>query len=295
MTNTAGVTVVGVDWSEASTAAVRWAAADAVRHHDRLHLVHGFSPFTGRYGSTMPALRALHDELVDNAKDFLAAAVRVARDAGGEELTVTTAMPEEHPAEALITASRGARALVLGASGAGGFTGVLAGTTAVQVVSHAQCPVVVVRGRAAPAAGPVVVGVDGSPFSERALEAAFEEASWRGAPLVAVHAWSDEDLLGGLGSFPLVVDWEAVRQDEELVLAERLAGRQERYPDVKVDRVVVRDRPRHQLIDWSRQAQLVLVGSRGRGGFSGLLLGSTSQALIHHAECPVMVVRPDGE
>ncbi|WP_020421643.1 universal stress protein [Amycolatopsis sp. ATCC 39116] len=291
MTNTAGVTVVGVDWSEASTAAVRWAAADAARHHDRLHLVHGFSPFTGRYGIAMPALRALHDDLVDNAKDFLAAAVRVARGAGGEELVVTTAMPEEHPAEALITASRGARALVLGASG----DGVLAGTKAVQVVSHAHCPVVVVRGQAAPAAGPVVVGVDGSPFSERALGAAFEEACWRGAPLVAVHAWSDDDLLGGLGAFPMVVDWDAVRQDEELVLAERLAGWQERYPDVKVDRVVVRDRPRHQLIDWSRQAQLVVVGSRGRGGFSGLLLGSTSQALIHRAECPVMVVRPDGE
>ncbi|ROS44709.1 universal stress protein family protein [Amycolatopsis thermoflava] len=86
-----------------------------------------------------------------------------------------------------------------------------------------------------------------------------------------------------------------MRQDEELVLAERMAGRQERYPDVKVDRVVVRDRPRHQLIDWSRQAQLVVVGGRGCGGFAGLLLGSTSQALIHHAECPVMVVRPGGE
>ena len=74
--------------------------------------------------------------------------------------------------------------------------------------------------------------------------------------------------------------------------AERMAGRQERYPDVKVDRVVVRDRPRHQLIDWSRQAQLVVVGSRGRGGFAGLLLGSTSRQLAEHAPCPVVVVPP---
>lgn len=295
MTTPTGAIVVGVDGSEASAAAVRWAAAGAVRHHERLHIIHGFAPFAGLYGAGMPVLHSVYDDFVTSAKDLLADAVRTAHDTVGETLEVTTAMPQDPPSAVLIEASRSARMVVLGASGSGRVTGVLAGSTAVQVVSHAHCPVVIVRGRRGAVNGPVVVGVDGSPLSDRALGAAFDEACRRSVPLVAVHAWSDEDLTGPFGVFSLAVDWEEVRQDNERLLAERLAARQAEYPGVKVERVVVRDRPRHQLIDWSRQAQLVVVGSRGRGGFTGLLLGSTSQALIHHADCPVLVVRPNGE
>ncbi|MFD4248445.1 universal stress protein [Amycolatopsis thermoflava] len=283
--------VVGVDGSEEATRALRWAVEAARQRHEPLHIVHGFAPITGFDGAGLAVLQQAHDELVDAADDLVADAVRTAREAGGPDLTITTDRPTESGAPALIEASRAARTVVLGCSGTGGFTGMLVGSTTVEVAAHARCPVVVVRGREN-ADGPVVVGVDGSPVGERALAAAFEEASWRGAGLVAVHVWSDVDSGGYPSMVPIALDWEEIAADERRLLAERLAGWQEKYPDVVVERVVARDRPRRQLLSWSAKAQLVVVGSRGRGGFRGLLLGSTSQALIHHAQCPVMVVRP---
>ncbi|MDF3048967.1 MAG: universal stress protein [Pseudonocardia sp.] len=138
---------------------------------------------------------------------------------------------------------------------------------------------------------PVVVGVDGSPTSEAAAAFAFEAASLRGVPRVAVHV--SRDLSVDPRMAPLM-DWDAVESDEREVLAERLADWLEKYPDVPVRRLVVRDRPARTLVEESGRAQLVVVGSRGRGGFRGLLLGSVSQALLHHAHCPVAVVRPVG-
>lgn len=111
----------------------------------------------------------------------------------------------------------------------------------------------------------------------------------RGAPLVAVHAWSD---LPGTTVWELTTDWRAVQAQESAALDRWLADGQARWPDVRVERVVVRDNPVHVLLDHARAAQLVVIGSRGRGGFRGLLPGSTSQALIHHATCPVAVVPP---
>ncbi|WP_020420143.1 universal stress protein [Amycolatopsis sp. ATCC 39116] len=286
--------VAGIDGSEHSLRALRWAAANARRRHEPLHVVYAFAPLAGFYGAGMPVLQNAYDELVRVGEKTLADAARTAREVAGDEVTITSEMPDEPAAPLLVSRSRGARMIVLGSSGAGGFTGMLTGSTTVEVSAHAQCPVAVVRGRDTED-GPVVVGVDGSANSERALDTAFEEASWRGAPLIAVHAWSDDQFTGYYGALPLAVDWDEIEQDEQRLLAEQLSGRQERHPDVKVERVVVRDRPRHQLLEWSAQAQLVVVGSRGRGGFGGLLLGSTSQALLHHAQCPVMVVRPEHE
>lgn len=197
----------------------------------------------------------------------------------------------------LIDASKSAAMVVVGGTGKGFFGEMTIGSTASAVVAHAHCPVVVMRGRkntsAYPAEGPIVVGLDGSPLSERALEIGFEEAAWRKAGLVVVHAWRDVTYDDAYGMARLVVQWESIEEEERRLLAQRLAGWQEKYPDVKVERVLVEDRPRHALLEWSAKAQLVVVGSRGRGGFTGQLLGSTSQALAHHAECPVMVVRPE--
>ncbi|WP_007027177.1 universal stress protein, partial [Saccharomonospora iraqiensis] len=159
--------------------------------------------------------------------------------------------------------------------------GALAGSTAVGTASHAVAPVVVVRSRAEgeepPGDGPIVVGVDGSPLSGRAVGYAFEEAAVRRAPLVAVHARAD------------------VPEGPRDPLAVGLAGWREKYPDVAVHPVTVREKPRPALLDHSATARLLVVGSRGLGGFRGLLLGSTSQALMHHARCPVMIVRPTGK
>ncbi|MFJ8819404.1 universal stress protein [Amycolatopsis thermoflava] len=284
--------VVGVDGSDEADRALRWAAGTAARRHEPLHIVHGFAPMAGFYGAGLPVLREAYEAFVKAADDLLAAAERTAREAGGPELTITAGKLHEAGPVALIEASRTARTVVLGCSGTGGFTGMMVGSTTVEVAAHARCPVVVVRGRDE-ATGPVVAGVDGSATSERALGTAFEEASWRSVPLVAVHVWADADIAGPPGTVPFLVDWSEIEQDAQRLLAEQLSGWQEKYPDVVVERVVARDRPRHQLLSWSTRAQLVVVGSRGRGGFRGLLLGSTSQALIHHAQCPVMIVRPD--
>jgi nucleotide-binding universal stress UspA family protein len=168
----------------------------------------------------------------------------------------------------------------------------LIGSVAVDLAAHASCPVVVVRGPepdyTAPRPEPVVVGVDGSPTSEAAVAFAFEAAALQNVPLVAVHVW--HDLLVDPTMAPLL-DWDVVESDEREVLAERLAGWTAKYPDVPVRRLVACDRPGRALVDESGRAQLVVVGSRGRGGFRGMLLGSVSQALLHHAHCPVAVVR----
>ena len=132
----------------------------------------------------------------------------------------------------------------------------------------------------------IVVGVDGSPASELAIAIAFDEASWRGVELVAVHAWSDTSMF----EFR-VPDWSRVRSEAEELLAERLAGWQERYPDVDVVRVVECDQPARQLLEQSKSAQLLVVGSHGRGGFTGMLLGSVSTAVVHTARTPVIVAR----
>ena len=137
------------------------------------------------------------------------------------------------------------------------------------------------------ALAPVVVGIDGSPASESATAIAFEEASRRGVELVAVHAWSDFAVAELPG-----VEWSDVQTQAEEALAERLAGWQERYPDVRVRRVVVLDRPARQLLERSESAQLTVVGSHGRGGFAGMLLGSVSAAVAESARMPVIVARP---
>jgi nucleotide-binding universal stress UspA family protein len=132
----------------------------------------------------------------------------------------------------------------------------------------------------------VLVGIDGSPASELATAIAFDEASWRGAELVALHAFNDADM-SGVPS----MEWSALQSAATKTLAERLAGWQERYPDVTVRRLVVWDQPARHLLDKAQSAQLVVVGSHGRGGFAGMLLGSVSMAVVHTARVPVIVAR----
>jgi nucleotide-binding universal stress UspA family protein len=185
--------------------------------------------------------------------------------------------------------ARQAPLVVLGDRGLGGFSGLIVGSVAVQVAAHAACPVLVARG-SAHLDGPVVVGVDGSEVSDHAVGFAFEEASLRRASLRAVLAWRYPVSTGPGDMLPLVYDSAELAAEEELALAEATAGWSERYPDVDVIRHLDRGRPSKVLVQESAGAQLVVVGARGRGGFTGLLLGSVSHAVLHHAQCPVAVV-----
>ena len=282
--------VVGVDGSPGSLRALRWAAAEAARRHVTMLLVHAFGIPDAFYGETMPPRDWLEPHRADS-EAILAAAVQDVRRVH-PPLDVVTESILDAPIPLLLQRSESATMVVLGTSGRTVLGDLLVGSIAAALAAHARCPFVVVRGRdrSAPDVDePVVVGVDGSPASEAAVGLAFEEASLRGAPLVAVHAWSDADTRQVFGAARAAFDFEPVRESETRVLAEALAGWQEKYPDIPVRRVLERDRPRHQLLAWSTRAQLIVAGSRGRGGFTGLIIGSTSYALIHHASCPVLI------
>ncbi|WP_435156023.1 universal stress protein [Amycolatopsis sacchari] len=292
MTDLNGTIVAGVDGSAQALRAVRWAAAEAAPRNLGLHLVSGAEPALGCYGAGLPVPPESVDAVEQLARTQLAEASAEARKVA-PGLAVTTERAQVPPVPLLVDVSKRAHSIVLGAHGRGGFAGMLAGSTATAVVARSDCPVVVVRGEEHEGA-PVVAGVDGSPGSVAALGQAFDEAAWRRAPLVAVHAWRDVDYALGTPLEYALIEVEPSEREQARVLAESLAGWQEKYPDVEVERVVVKDRPRHCLLEWSAEARLVVVGSRGRGGFQGLLLGSTSQALVQHGQAPVMVVRARG-
>ncbi|MFL6141816.1 MAG: universal stress protein [Labedaea sp.] len=282
--------VVAVDGSDSALAAVRWAATEAQRQRRALRIVHTDDWPPPAYGPVFVDRATLPEVIQAATATMLADAARAVAQADPGVRYETEAL--RGPAAArLRELSRSAALLVLGSRGLGGFTGLLAGSVAVALAAHAHCPVAVVRG-ARPADGPVVVGIDGSPASEQAIGFAFEQAALRGAELVAVHAWSEVVYPLYDGAYLPDIDWRPVEEQAGELLAERLAGWQEKYPEVTVRRVVERNHPASALLAAARSAQLLVVGSRGRGGFTGLMLGSISQAMIHHAPCPIVIARP---
>ncbi|EOD69603.1 universal stress protein [Amycolatopsis vancoresmycina] len=292
-----GAVVAGIDGSASAVQAAVWAGGEAVRRGRPLRLVQVYALPQVKAPVAFGTHEQVRAGLAERAEGWLADA-KAAVLAGHPGLELVTAAREWSPVTALVQESQHAELVVLGSRGLGGFTGVLVGSTAVAVAAHAHCPIVVVRGRnpheLPPRTGPVVVGSDGSPDSEAAIAFACEEARLRDTALVAVHAWSDVLADGMLRPHPLQENAAEIEAAERGKMAEQLAGWQRKYPGLAIELEVVRGRPVRTLLERGEAAQLIVVGCRGRGGFTGMLLGSTSQALIAHSPCPVAVVRPGG-
>ncbi|MFD9893744.1 universal stress protein [Amycolatopsis sp. NPDC059027] len=278
-----GAVVVGVDGSDAAGHALRWAAEEARRRGTRLVLRHAMT--LPDPGGTLTLPPEWYAGKRASSSSLLEAAASIAGEAVPGVPVFAQSMDTD-PLTALLAGTAGAALIVVGPPEHGRLLGWFYGAPVADLLAKARCPVAVVRGHARPD-GPVVLGVDGSPAGETAIDAAFTAAALAGAELLAVHACHDrETMLSGGG--------RAAQQKGWRLLGERLRSRAERHPIVAVERMVVAERPRHCLVTLSHQARLIVVGSRGRGGLSGLTLGSTGRTLTHHAACPVLITPPGG-
>ena len=282
--------LVCVDGSASSDAAVAWGTREAIMHRLPVTLMYAVPPVVvgwpvGQLYADMPDWQ--HDEarqVIDQARTTLTASL-----GGAEAPEIHTKTVYSSVVPALVDASKDAWMVVAGTQGLGAMGRLLLGSVTTGLVHHAHCPVAVTHhesGAIPDPGAPVLLGIDGSPASEAATALAFDEASRRGVGLLALHVWSD------VGVFPILgQDWHDRENDGQEILAERLAGWQEQYPDVHVQRLLYCDKPSQWLIKESERAQLVVVGSHGRGGFPGMLLGSVSSAVVQSVKVPVIVVR----
>ncbi|MDG4797671.1 universal stress protein [Micromonospora sp. WMMD1082] len=287
--------VVGVDGSGSSLAApslaaLRLAATEAAGRHRPLRVVHAFIWPLLRSPVRPATEGAAGGGLRRQAEGLVAAAVDEAG-ATAPGLRVTGEIVDGEATAVLLAQAPTATMIVLGDRGLGGVGALVVGSVAVQVAASADCPVLVARG-AHRADGPVVVGVDGSALSRRAVEFAVRTAALRGAGVIALHAYRHPASTGPGDMQPLVYDESELRADEDRTVAESIAGLAERYPEVPITRESVRGRAARVLTEASRRAQLTVVGGGRRNELTGLLLGSVSQSLLHHSDCPVAVI-PD--
>ncbi|MET8336355.1 universal stress protein [Streptosporangium canum] len=277
--------VVAVDGSADADRAVRWAADDAFRRRSPLRIVHVVE--RGSYDIHRFAAPERPDTMVMNGRKVLAEAEQTAR-RRQPSVEVSTELVEGNLTRSLCDQAAGATAIVLGSRGLGGFAGALLGSVSTHVAGHAHGPVVVVRPGDEEVRREVVVGVDDSPQCEPALAYAFEQARLRGCALRAVHAWQlPVHAFAPEASY----DMDEIRQAQHRVVQERLAAWQEKFPEVEVVEDVHSAHPVDALTNASTRADLVVVGSRGRGAVSSILLGSVSRGVLHHAHGPVAVVR----
>lgn len=279
--------LVAVDGSESSDRSLAWAVTEAELRGVPLTITHCYYwPSTGL--GAMEAIGFLMEGLAADSAEVLSAAEKFAREkAPGVEVHVESRLGA--PVASIVELSPHYELVVIGSRGLGGFKGMLLGSVSTGVVANALSDVVVVRGdgdvdlRAMGA--PVVVGVDPSPAGQRALVAAFEAAERRGCPLHAVHAWQGPAVEAGADQEH---QWQEKIAGE---LADQVTAVAARFPSVTVETLTHRDRPAAALLSRAQTAQLLVVGTRGRSELKGIMLGSTSRAMVQHAPCPVLVVR----
>jgi nucleotide-binding universal stress UspA family protein len=286
-----GRIVVGVDESAGAAAALRWAVREADVHGwsvnavfawtylDQHHVIVG-EPFDPSYGEA-DAASAL-DSIVD-------AALGAARGATVEQRVVN-----DHAAPGLLEASEGADLLVVGARGLGRLQGVLLGSVSQQCLHHATCPVAIVRDgteHSREGITRVVVGIDGSDTAGRALEWALEEGRRHHATVEVVHAWA---FPYGTGepSVAVAFDYTPLEDAARRTLDAAVESADTRGLPAPVTRTLAVGSAAASILQAAEDADLVVVGSRGLGGFKGLMLGSVSYHVAHHATCPVVVLPP---
>jgi nucleotide-binding universal stress UspA family protein len=294
------VVLVGVDGSPASLAAADWAANYARVHGFGLHLVCAYSVPSFTAAALDGGYAALDDSAIaEGARAVLDEAVARVSVTG---VRTTSAVATGDASAVLVELSADAATVVVGTRGRGGFAERLLGTVSSALPAHSHCPTVVVPHRehaedreehelpTRPVVRRIVVGVDGSPAAELALERAIREAETWDAELTAVAGVPIGTGTSYLAWLPATIDHEAVLRDVaeglDVVVDRALAD----HPGLQVRRHVLDGTGAQLLTEFSTAVDLVVLGSRGRGGFAGLLLGSTSQAVLHHASCPVMVV-----
>ncbi|NUT36642.1 MAG: universal stress protein [Hamadaea sp.] len=286
-TSTAPI-VVGFDDSVHAHLALRWAMAEAALRNASLEIAYSLE--------WLPELTdAISSTTEIRVQQRVQAMVEHARESAQRQLPqleVCATVHTGHPTTVLCELSEHASMVVLGSRGRGGFTGLLTGSVSVGVATHAHCPVVVIRSLPAGYTKlPVVAGVDESPSAEQAIRFAFAEAARRRVPLVALRAWHPyvpSRYADGFLRAEEIAEIESAESNFVHGYVERTA---KSFPDVEVRYEIVADVAATALTTAAESAQLVVVGSRGRGGFTGLLLGSVGLHLLHNAACPVAIVR----
>ena len=278
--------IVAIDDGDPYPTVLSWAAEEAASRHSRLVVCHVCEWQPGQ-GAPRP-MRADGDPRLRVGPDRIVGAAVDAIRASHPGLRVTGVIGTGRPTRTLLALSEEAVMIVLGARGIGGFAGLLMGTVSGQVAEHGYCPVAVVRPTAVSATD-VVVGVDGSDQSTRALQLALAQARRTGGTLIAVHALQLPPGAGASAPNPGVnlVDH---REMAEKTLNDALSDVEARNPDVKIERRVQPGPAARVLLETARGAAALVVGARGLGGFAGLVTGSVSQQVLRHAHCPVLVV-----
>ena len=300
--------VVGVDGSDQSICALTWAAREARRRGTPLHVVTAYTVPIFAASSMDAGYTAIDDAVIrDGARSVQEKSLARISPRG---LEIIPRVESGDAAAVLLELSEDAELMVVGSRGRGGFVGRLLGSVSSALPAHAKCPTVIVplrtagrlpeSGVAAPAGSPVaddvhqavVVGVDGSEQGRAASLVAAEQARSMGLPLRILCALPP--FSGSLAWVPAPLDVEALHAD---LLVQLSAGRewlQSHFPDLEMSVELVDGPPAEIMVERTAKAELVVLGTRGRGGFTGMLLGSTSQSVLHHAKGPVMVV-PDHE
>jgi nucleotide-binding universal stress UspA family protein len=271
--------LAGYDGSAGSEQALSWAAREALSRGTALTVCHAFGPGL----PVPPGEEGVVDLARRSGERVILSGLRQAQQLMGTG-KVRSLLVAGSAAAALCERSHDAAMVVVGARGLGGVAGLRVGSVSSQVAAHASGRVVVVRGHWRPAAGfvpgPILVGADASPSSRDALDFAFEEATLREAPVLAVCALADAP--GSLGGA------DKLREQFEDVI-----GRWGKsHPEVAVLGRLSHGGARDALLTAAHDAQMLVVGARGRGGIQGMTLGSVSLAALHHAPCPVGVARP---